>query len=489
MKRTIHLSIITAILVAAAAAITAEASSFSEYWYRNGSEWMLRNGRGEDVVNAWVCDDAVPENGKDVWYLMDGEGRMITDGLVKDGTGNYYSLETGHEGHYGMLRYRSGTYDGIYLELESAHNGSFASIKNIEGIEALRAIYGVTNVSGIRNANCVYTSAFTVTGETSGTGSGSGSWPSGSSLQKNTLALEETAVSADPQKSNYEKIIRTHDSSPTAFYPSTPVYGEYYIKEADYLKHFLSDQILPDMVDKMVSSLEKIKRQDYSGKYYLENTGIYYDDFSEGAVAANTLRHMFASASDIIVECGGTTECYLYKEREEIKIYHEGGLVRGGFIFVGFVPGADPQRALDRHYQTKAVIDSLVAQAPEGDEEAAEFFHDKVCGMTTYDHAGLDSGNARHDAADAVLDGCCVCSGYADTFLSLAYYAGLNVGYISIKGTSEDSTHAINVVNLDGVWYEYDCTADDSGDQLSHRVCKVRLDEESQAKLNRPPFR
>lgn len=88
-------------------------------------------------------------NGKDVWYLLDAGGNMLTAGLVQDGTGNFYSLETSHNGYYGMLRYKSGTYDGVSLQLESQHNGSFAAIKNADGIEALKTKYGVTNISNI----------------------------------------------------------------------------------------------------------------------------------------------------------------------------------------------------------------------------------------------------------------------------------------------------------------------------------------------------
>ncbi len=111
------------------------------------------------VTNAWLCDDAVGSNGQDVWYLIDSNGNMISSGLVQDQTGNIYSLETNHNGYYGMLRYQSGAYDGVYLDLESSHGGSFAKIKNQEGIDGLQSIYGLTQVN-IDNSNCVYTSSF-----------------------------------------------------------------------------------------------------------------------------------------------------------------------------------------------------------------------------------------------------------------------------------------------------------------------------------------
>ncbi len=136
------------------------ASTFSEYWYQdNQGNWHIKDNNGNMVTNAWLCDDAVGSNGQDIWYLIDSNGNMVSAGLVQDQTGNIYSLETSHNGYYGMLRYKSGAYDGVYLDLESSHGGSFAKIKNQEGVAGLQAIYGLTQVN-IDNSNCVYTSSF-----------------------------------------------------------------------------------------------------------------------------------------------------------------------------------------------------------------------------------------------------------------------------------------------------------------------------------------
>ena len=138
----------------------ADTPTFSEYWYQDGAgNWKVRDNNGNTITNAWLCDDAVPSNGQDIWYLIDSNGNMVSAGLVQDQTGNIYSLETSHNGYYGMLRYKSGAYDGVYLDLESSHGGSFANIKNQDGRAGLQAIYGLTQVN-IDNSNCVYTSSF-----------------------------------------------------------------------------------------------------------------------------------------------------------------------------------------------------------------------------------------------------------------------------------------------------------------------------------------
>lgn len=136
------------------------ASTFSEFWYQDSQgNWHIQDNNGNMVTNAWLCDDAVPSNGQDIWYLIDSNGNMVSAGLVQDQTGNIYSLETSHNGYYGMLRYQSGAYDGVYLDLESSHGGSFANIKNQDGRSGLQSIYGLTQVN-IDNSNCVYTSSF-----------------------------------------------------------------------------------------------------------------------------------------------------------------------------------------------------------------------------------------------------------------------------------------------------------------------------------------
>lgn len=136
------------------------ASTFSEYWYQDSQgNWHIQDQNGNTITNAWLCDDAVSSNGQDVWYLIDATGNMVSAGLVQDQTGNIYSLETSHNGYYGMLRYKSGVYDGVYLDLISEHMGSFAKINNQDGIVGLQAMYGLTQVN-IDNSNCVYTSSF-----------------------------------------------------------------------------------------------------------------------------------------------------------------------------------------------------------------------------------------------------------------------------------------------------------------------------------------
>ena len=184
--------------------IQAAAPTFSEYWYQdNSGGWHINDGNGNLVKNAWLCDDAVASNGKNIWYLIDANGDMVSAGLVQDQTGSIYSLETSHQGYYGMLRYQSGVYDGIYLDLEGNHDGAFANIKNQDGRSGLQAIYGLTQVN-IDNSNIVYTSNFRNTGYVS---SGSSSNKSTSSGNQSTGAVRDSNGNVIPQ--DYVDELRT----------------------------------------------------------------------------------------------------------------------------------------------------------------------------------------------------------------------------------------------------------------------------------------
>ena len=143
---------------------TRPGSTYSPNWFADASgAWRIRNSKGEIVKSTWLSDNVIPENGNNVWYLLGADGAMMAAGLVQDNTGNFYSLETEHNGYFGMLRYQDGYYNcngqQVYLTFNRQHNGSFGAVTNADGIEKLKAIYGVTQY-GIGNENAVYTAAF-----------------------------------------------------------------------------------------------------------------------------------------------------------------------------------------------------------------------------------------------------------------------------------------------------------------------------------------
>ena len=143
---------------------TTTGATYSPNWFVDASGvWRIRNSKGELVKNAWLCDDVITANGQNVWYLLQADGSMLSAGLVQDNTGNFYSLETTHNGYFGMMRYKDGYYDcngqQVYLKFNQKHDNSFGAVINEDGLEKLKQIYGITKYP-IGNETCTYTASF-----------------------------------------------------------------------------------------------------------------------------------------------------------------------------------------------------------------------------------------------------------------------------------------------------------------------------------------
>lgn len=137
--------------------------TYSTRWIvdENGA-WHITDKNGTLIKNCWVCDDVVPGNGNNIWYLIREDGTLETAGLVQDAAGRFYSPETAHNGYFGMIRYKNGYYNcggqQIWLEFSANHDGTFGMIINADGIEKLKAIFGVTPVKA-GNGNVINTAS------------------------------------------------------------------------------------------------------------------------------------------------------------------------------------------------------------------------------------------------------------------------------------------------------------------------------------------
>ena len=160
--------LVCAVIMSAAfcSAAFAGGNATSEYWYQDGGSWKIRDGSGNMIRDSWVCDDKNNGNRDSNWYLMNSAGIMY-EGVIND-NGHYYLLDPTHTGTYGMMisGASSYTYNGVTLQLETAHNGYFGEIKNTGDIGRLGL-----NVTSVNTAGkpFLYTSQFT--------GSGSGHTP------------------------------------------------------------------------------------------------------------------------------------------------------------------------------------------------------------------------------------------------------------------------------------------------------------------------
>lgn len=82
--------------------------------------------------------------------------------------------------------------------------------------------------------------------------------------------------------------------------------------------------------------------------------------------------------------------------------------------------------------------------------------HDYICTNTTF----TKGGNSSQTIMGPLVDGVGQCEGYTKSFLYLCNL--LEVPCLYISGMNDSgATHAWNVVQIDGIWYNIDCTWDD----------------------------
>ena len=123
-------------------------------------------------------------------------------------------------------------------------------------------------------------------------------------------------------------------------------------------------------------------------------------------------------------------------------------------------------------------LDQLVDQANtlcQTDREKVFYVHEWLVQNIAYDREHLsDDVQDDHNLRGALLEGTAVCDGYAKTYaLTLR-----KLGITGVLVTSKDLGHAWNMVELDGNWYQVDCTWDDpvdGSDQLGYCMHKHLL--------------
>ena len=123
-------------------------------------------------------------------------------------------------------------------------------------------------------------------------------------------------------------------------------------------------------------------------------------------------------------------------------------------------------------------LDQLVDQANtlcQTDLEKVFYVHEWLVQNIAYDREHLsDDVQDDHNLRGALLEGAAVCDGYAKTYaLTLR-----KLGITGVLVTSKDIGHAWNMVELDGNWYQVDCTWDDpvdGSDQLGYCMHKHLL--------------
>lgn len=128
--------------------------------------------------------------------------------------------------------------------------------------------------------------------------------------------------------------------------------------------------------------------------------------------------------------------------------------------------------------KARADFDAAVRKALQsvpvgaGDAAVCLALHDWLTAHVEYDQADYLPGS-DFSAYGALVDGCCVCEGYARAYSVLLGKCGIESRLV----ISEELNHMWNLVKLDGEWYHVDVTWDDPlGTDETFRVFFLRSD-------------
>ena len=103
--------------------------------------------------------------------------------------------------------------------------------------------------------------------------------------------------------------------------------------------------------------------------------------------------------------------------------------------------------------QVEAILSELDIKDTD-DYTKVKKIHDYIVKELDY-----DEGLSRATPYEALTTGKATCQGYATLFYRMAEEAGVPCRIIG--GTADGQPHAWNIVKLDGLWYNIDCTWDD----------------------------
>jgi len=182
-----------------------------------------------------------------------------------------------------------------------------------------------------------------------------------------------------------------------------------------------------------------------------------YDAIVEGI---ENLRYKICSEDDYTID--EWTKIYGMVYAQEPRLFYMSSRIKVGKLFY---LTKDPNEINEKQKAIDAVADKLVAEAngKSSTFEKLKVFHDYLVLNSTFEHKqgstdynstiynGLGSGEEQGNIQ---------CAGYAKTMQYLCDKAGI-VSMVVTGENTEGETHAWNVVDVDGKWYNLDATWDD----------------------------
>ncbi|NEW07931.1 transglutaminase [Paenibacillus sp. SYP-B3998] len=112
--------------------------------------------------------------------------------------------------------------------------------------------------------------------------------------------------------------------------------------------------------------------------------------------------------------------------------------------------------------RVKQILDDILTTGMN-EHQKEKAIHDWIVG-----HVAYDTKLISHSAYDALTKGKTVCQGYALLTYEMMKQAGIPVKIV--EGSSRGQSHAWNLVQIGGKWYQLDCTWDDPVPDVAGRV-------------------
>ena len=256
-----------------------------------------------------------------------------------------------------------------------------------------------------------------------------------------------------------------------------------------------NDQITIEQYQQILEALRTAANTDDNGRKYYVDTGIRCERREDAEALMHCFKYLFLADDEysLVYNWQGKTNYYSapYNKYESGWAIWSTDSGKGDrqTILAGWNPLIDANELLRKHDEAKAVVDAIISSAPDTPYEKAKYFNDTLAEMITYDWEGYNSGNSKYSPYYGLIEGTCVCSGYADAYFNLCYYGGLTSAISScITSESKDRTadHRIAMVNLDGRWKEVDVTWNDLDPGIRYTYFMRDMNEKWQAVINRP---
>ena len=120
---------------------------------------------------------------------------------------------------------------------------------------------------------------------------------------------------------------------------------------------------------------------------------------------------------------------------------------------------------MDKHTQAVDLARQIVAEMPEDLDELgkAKYLYEYVCRNVRYDYGDYYSRGDYDVLYDALVENRTVCTGYAEALATLYNLAGIECMYVD--GLSLNGGHAWNLAKVNGQWYLFDPTKDETASQ------------------------